>query len=277
MAKVDLCSMEWCNLVFAGKHTEYGAYKMRKDSAKRHNKAMFWLIIIALLAFALPTLIQMAKPKEKTENVSVTSLSSLKKEKAKVKDKKFEKVEPEKPKEQLVKSSIKFTAPVIKKDSEVKEEDEMKSQKELTESKVTISIADVKGNDEKNGKDIADIKHVVTQEAPKEEEDDNKVFDMVEQQPSFPGGMGELMSWIGNHLKYPPIAAENGIEGKVIIQFVVGKNGSIRDANVVRSLNPSCDKEALRVVNAMPRWLPGKQNGKEVSVKYTLPIQFKLQ
>lgn len=275
MAKVDLCSQEWCSMVFEGKNQAYGAYKMRKTSAKRHNLAMLWLVIIALLAFALPTLIQMAKPKQKEVNTMVTQLSAL--DKPKVKQKEFKKVEMEKPKEQLVKSSIKFTAPVIKKDSEVKEQDEMKSQKELTESKVTISIADVKGNDEKNGKDIADLKKIVTQEAPKEDDEDNKVFDMVEVQPSFPGGAGEMMSWIGSHLKYPAIAAENGIEGKVIVQFVVGKNGAIRDANIVRALNPSCDKEALRVVNAMPRWLPGKQNGKEVSVKFTLPITFKLQ
>ncbi|NLI35825.1 MAG: energy transducer TonB [Bacteroidales bacterium] len=275
MAKVDLCSQEWCNMVFEGKNQAYGAYKMRKTSAKRHNLAMLWLIIIALLAFALPTLIQMAKPKQKDVNTMVTQLSTL--DKPKVKQKEFKKIEMEKPKEQLVKSSIKFTAPVIKKDSEVKEQDEMKSQKELTESKVTISIADVKGNDEKNGKDIADLKKIVTQEAPKEDDDDNKVFDMVEVQPSFPGGTNEMMSWISGHLKYPAIAAENGIEGKVIVQFVVGKNGAIRDANIVRALNPSCDKEALRVVNAMPRWLPGKQNGKEVSVKFTLPITFKLQ
>lgn len=275
MPKVDLCSQEWCNMVFEGKNQAYGAYKMRKTSAKRHNLAMLWLIIIALLAFALPTLIQMAKPKQKDVNTMVTQLSTL--DKPKVKQKEFKKIEMEKPKEQLVKSSIKFTAPVIKKDSEVKEQDEMKSQKELTESKVTISIADVKGNDEKNGKDIADLKKIVTQEAPKEDDDDNKVFDMVEVQPSFPGGAGEMMSWISSHLKYPAIAAENGIEGKVIVQFVVGKNGAIRDANIVRALNPSCDKEALRVVNAMPRWLPGKQNGKEVSVKFTLPITFKLQ
>lgn len=276
MAKVDLNSTEWCEMVFEDKNKAYGAFKMRKDSPKRHNVAMIWLIIIATLAFALPTLIQMAKPKQKEEMTSVTTLSKL--EKPQVKQKEFKKIEMEKPKQQLVKSSIKFTAPIIKKDSEVKEQDEMKSQKELTESKVAISIADVKGNDDVNGKDIADLKHVVTQEAPKkEDDDDNKVFDMVEQNPSFPGGQAELMSWIGNHLKYPAIAAENGIEGKVIVQFVVGKNGAIRDAVIVRALNPSCDKEALRVVNAMPRWIPGKQNGKEVSVKFTLPITFKLQ
>jgi protein TonB len=86
-----------------------------------------------------------------------------------------------------------------------------------------------------------------------------------------------MFSWIKDHLKYPPTAQENGIEGKVIVQFVVGKDGHVRDAVIARSLDRSCDKEALRVVSAMPRWIPGKQNGKEVSVKYTLPITFKLQ
>lgn len=172
-----------------------------------------------------------------------------------------------------MKSSIKFTAPVIKKDEEVRDEDEIKSQTELTETKVAISIADVKGNDEANGKDIADLKQVVTQ-APVEEE---KVFDMVEQMPTFPGGAGELMKYIADHLKYPTIAQENGVQGRVICQFVVGSDGSVRDAKVVKTLDPYCDKEALRVIMSMPKWIPGKQNGKAVSVKYTVPIVFRLQ
>lgn len=273
MAKVDLCSMDWCELVFVGKNKAYGAYQMRKSSPKRHNMALLWLIIIAFLAFALPTLYQMAKPKEKESMTEVTALSKL--DKPEVKQKEFKKPELEKPKEQLVKSSIKFTAPVIKKDNEVREDEEMKSQKELTDSKVAISIADVKGNSD-HGKDIADIKQIVTQEAPKEEED-TQVFTYVEQMPTFPGGESEMYSWIGKNLKYPTIAAENGIEGRVIVQFVVGRNGKIRDANVVRPLNPACDKEAIRVIMSMPHWIPGKQNGKEVTVKYTLPITFKLQ
>lgn len=273
MAKIDITSLEWCDMLFANKNKAYGAYMMRQTSAKRHNKALLLLIVIAAFAFALPTLIQMAKPKHSDDMTQVTAISAIKH--AEVKQKKFERPPEEKEPEQQVKSSMKFVAPVIKKDNEVKEEDEMKSQQQLTQSNVAISIADVKGNNE-NGKDIADLKKVVTQEAPKEEED-TKVFDMVEQMPTFPGGQGELLSWIGSHLKYPTIAAENGIEGRVIVQFVVGKDGRVRDATIMRSLNPACDKEAERVVLAMPKWIPGKQNGKEVSVKYTLPITFKLQ
>lgn len=117
------------------------------------------------------------------------------------------------------------------------------------------------------------MKQVVTQ-APVEEE---KVFDMVEQMPTFPGGQAELLSFIGKNLKYPTIAQENGTQGRVICQFIVGKDGTVRDVQVVKSLDPYCDKEAIRVIRSMPRWIPGKQNGKPVTVKYTVPITFRLQ
>ena len=271
MAKVDLSSLEWCDLIFSGKNKAYGAYKMRENSPRRHNIAVILVIVIALIGFSVPTLIKMATPKQKEVMTEVTTLSQL--EEPEVKQEEMKRVEPIAPPPPALKSSIKFTAPVIKKDEEVRDEDEIKSQTELTETKVAISIADVKGNDEANGKDIADLKQVVTQ-APVEEE---KVFDMVEQMPTFPGGPNELMKYIANHLKYPTIAQENGVQGRTICQFVVGSDGAVRDAKVVKTLDPYCDKEAIRVIMAMPKWIPGKQNGKAVSVKYTVPIVFRLQ
>lgn len=270
MAKIDLTSLEWCELIFKGKNKAYGAYKMRGESAKRHNLAMLIVLVIALVGFSIPTLIKLATPKQKEEMTEVTALSQL--EEPEVPDE-MKKVQPVAPPPPALKSSIKFTAPVIKKDSEVNDDDEIKSQEELTQTKVSISIADVKGNDEANGKDIADLKQVVTQ-APVEEE---KVFDMVEQMPTFPGGQAELLSFIGKNLKYPTIAQENGTQGRVICQFIVGKDGTVRDVQVVKSLDPYCDKEAIRVIRSMPRWIPGKQNGKPVTVKYTVPITFRLQ
>ena len=145
-----------------------------------------------------------------------------------------------------------FTSGSSNCDKVVHEDDEIKSQEELTQTKVAISIADVKGNDEANGKDIADLKQVVTQAEPAEEQ----VFDMVEQMPTFPGGTTELMKYIGEHLKYPPIAAENGTQGKVICRFVIGKDGQVRDVTIARSLDPYCDKEAIRVIKSMPKWIP---------------------
>ena len=110
-----------------------------------------------------------------------------------------------------------------------------------------------------------------------EEGDETEIFEVVEQNPSFPGGDAELMKWLQKNLKYPPIAQENGIQGKVYVQFVVNKDGSIVDPKILRSADASLDKEAMRVVQAMPKWTPGKQRGKAVRVRFTLPVTFRLQ
>lgn len=99
-------------------------------------------------------------------------------------------------------------------------------------------------------------------------------FVVVEDMPTFPGG--NVQKWISKNVKYPPLAAENGIQGKVYIQFVIEKDGSITDVKVVRGVDSSLDKEAVRVIQAMPKWKPGKQRGKPVRVSYTLPINFQL-
>ena len=95
--------------------------------------------------------------------------------------------------------------------------------------------------------------------------------------PSFPGGQGALMQYLASNIKYPVLAEENGVQGRVIVQFVVGKDGSISNVKVVKSVDQSLDKEAARVVSSMPKWIPGKQNGQAVNVKYTVPVTFKLQ
>lgn len=271
MAKIDLTSQEWCQLIFEGKNQAYGAYRMRANSTKRHNIAMVIVVIIAAIGFSIPALIKLATPEQKEEMLEVTTLSKL--EEPEVKQEEMKRVEPVAPPPQLLKTTVKFTAPVIKKDSEVTEDNEIKSQEELTNAKGSISIADVKGNDEVNGKDIADLKTIVVQGEPEPE----KVFDMVEQMPTFPGGPSELMSFLSKNTKYPTIAQENGTQGRVIIQFVVERDGSISDVHVARGVDPYLDKEAVRVVKSMPKWIPGKQNGKAVRVKFTVPVLFKLQ
>lgn len=105
----------------------------------------------------------------------------------------------------------------------------------------------------------------------------NTTFDVVEQMPSFPGGQRGLMAFLSSHVVYPTIAQENGVEGRVVVGFVVEKNGSISKINIEHSVDPSLDKEAMRVVRAMPRWTPGKHNGEYVRVKYTVPIVFRLE
>ena len=232
---------------------------------------MMSVLLLALLVSAMPTLIKFATPDKVVEKmVEVAVLSQL--EEPEVKQEEFKRLDPVAPPPAL-KSSIKFTAPVIKKDEEVVEEDEIKSQSELTESKVAISIADVKGNDELNGKDIAELQEVIVKTA----EPESKPYTMVEQMPQFPGGEKELLSYIAKNLHYPTVAAENGVQGKVFIRFVVSALGIVEGVEVIRSLDPYCDKEAMRVVAALPQWIPGKQNGRNVPVYYTLPIIFKLQ
>lgn len=139
-----------------------------------------------------------------------------------------------------------------------------------------VEVADVQlasSEDTNEAVEIKEVAPVVVEEEVVEEE----IFQVVEEMPSFPGGMGELMKYLGNNIKYPPVAQENGIQGRVIIQFVVEKDGSVANPQVVKGVDPSLDKEALRVVKSMPKWNPGKQRGKAVRVKYTVPVTFRLQ
>ena len=106
---------------------------------------------------------------------------------------------------------------------------------------------------------------------------DSKIFDMVEEMPNFPGGSKELMSYLVKNIEYPASAKKDGKQGRVIIQFVVEKDGSISDVKVVRGVDPSLDQEAVRVVKAMPNWIPGKMKGNAVRVKYTVPVMFRLK
>lgn len=266
MAKIDLTSFEWRELVFQGKNKEYGAYTMRSESDKRHNRAMIIVAVVAVVGFSLPKLIEMVKPKYKETNTEVTQFAKL--EKAEVKND-IKKVEQAPPPPEL-KSSIKFVAPVIKKDEEVKDEN-MKSQDELSDTKVAISVADVKGS-EKGTVDIVDVKTAVTQE------EEEKVYQVIEQMPVFPdGGEAGLLNYINKNIKYPVIAQENGIQGKVILRFVVSKTGMVDKVEIVRSLDPACDKEAIRVVKTLPKFIPGKQNGVNVAVWYTLPVTYRLE
>jgi len=277
MAKIDLIDNSWTDLVFEGKNKEYGAYVLRRDTGKRNVKALVWVMIGIALIFAIAyanLAIQNAMKQNATIDTDVELSKLAQKKEAKVERKEPVKVEVEQKVVEKVKSSVKFTAPEIKKDDEVKPEDEIKSQDDLSKTNTAIGTFDVKGNDEAEG-EVLKAKEVVVDEKPKEEE--TKVFDVVEQMPSFPGGDAELMKFLHDHIKYPVVAEENGIQGRVIAQFVVERDGSISDVKVIKSVDPSLDKEAIRVLKSMPKWIPGKQNGSAVRVKYTVPVTFRLQ
>ena len=277
MAKIDLISRDWTEMVFEGRNKEYGAYRLRKNAGKRNLYSLITIFIAALAIWGGISLVKFVESRTKTvAQTSVAELSVLNQPKKKAEVKQQQKVKLEQPEKvvERVKSSVKFTAPVIKKDNEVKPEDELKTQDELMNTKTAIGALDVKGNDDANG-EVLKIKEAVAQPEPKPEVE--KVFDVVEQMPSFPGGPSALMEWLSNNVKYPVVAQENGVQGRVVVSFVVERDGSITDVKVVRGVDPSLDKEASRVVKAMPRWIPGKQNGSAVRVKYNVPVAFRLQ
>lgn len=276
MAKIDLISNEWADIVFQGRNKVYGAYQLRRGTSKRNIVSMIFVAAVAAVAYlglAAYNSYQEAQ-KAKFEAEMEASLLEAKKE-AKVEKKtetpKVEQVQ----KVEKVKSSIAFTPPVIKKDSEVKPEEEMKTQDELKETKTAIGAFDVKGNDEAGGTVLKAVEEIAAPEPPKHEEEQNKIFEVVEQQPQFPGG--SVNGWLADHIKYPVVAAENGISGRVVVQFVVERDGSVSQVKVVRGVDPSLDKEAQRVISSMPKWIPGKQNGQAVRSRFTVPVTFRLE
>jgi len=274
MSKIDLINNSWVDLVFEGKNQAYGAYQLRKNTGVRNVKALL-VVIIAIAAIFLAVwakvAIENAMPKA-TVNTADIELSKLaQKKEAKVERKEPVKVEMEQQKVvEKVKSSVKFTAPEIKKDDEVKPEDELKSQDELAKSNTAIGTFDVKGNDEQEG-EVLKAQEVIAEEVKEE-----PPLEVAEEMPQFPGGEQALIDYLSKHIKYPPVAEENGIQGRVVLRFVVEKDGSISQVEVIKSVDPSLDKEAIRVTKSIPHWIPGKQNGQPVRVKFTLPVTFKL-
>ena len=282
MAKIDLYDPKWVEMVFAGKNKEYGAYQLRKGTSGRNIKALLILVIAAALVggFLAWKVIEQKQAEEQQAYMEAMQLAELQKQ-AKKEEKKKEpvkqKIEPKK-EIPVARETQKFTAPVIKKDELVKEENQVKQMDKLDE-KVAVGTENKEGTKDRLAEavrsDIA-VAAPPPPPAPKPEVS-NKVFDVVEEMPHFPGGAAALQAFLSSNTKYPVVAQENGVQGRVIVSFVVERDGSITDVRVVRSVDPSLDREASRVVRSMPRWSPGKQNGSAVRVKYTVPVVFRLQ
>jgi len=275
MAKdINLISQEWNDIIFEGKHKEYGAYEMRRSSSKRHIVAFGISFLIVVFVALLPTIIsEIEKRRPVAENLTEdTVLANLQKELEEEVQKQDEIRDNSEPPPPPLKSTIQFTAPEIVESDKINEEDQMKSQDDLNESKVQISTATVEGTDEEHGMDIADLE----QHKAIAEDTDKTVHTVVEQMPEFPGGTAELLKYLSQNIKYPAVAAENGISGRVMLKFVINKNGEVGQITVISGVDPLLDKEAVRVVSTMPKWIPGKQNGKAVNVYYTVPVVFRL-
>lgn len=282
MAKIDLYDPKWVEMVFAGKNKEYGAYQLRKGTSGRNIKALLILVIAAALVggFLAWKVIEQKQAEEQQAYMEAMELAKLQQQ-AKKEEKKKEPVKPKvemKKEIPVARETQKFTAPVIKKDELVKEENQVKQMDKL-DDKVAVGTENKEGVKDRTVEAVRNDIAVAAPPPPPAPKPEvaTKIFDVVEEMPSFPGGNGALMSYLASNIKYPVVAQEIGVQGRVIVSFVVERDGSISDVRVARSVDPSLDREAQRVVKSMPRWKPGKQNGSAVRVKYTVPVVFKLQ
>ena len=285
MAKeVDLSSKEWCDFVFEGKNKDFGAYVIRTESPKRHNKAVLWTIIGALifglLAFGFVKANQYLEERRlamEGEQEEVLIDMSQDAEEPEPENERVEQPKPEVLPEEVLKS-VKVTELQIVEDDKVRKEDEIKTQDELKETETAFGQKDnEKGTEDRNVTRTLKEEVVVEKPVEKPKEVKEEVFRSVEQMPQFPGGEAALMKYLQSHINYPPMAAENNVQGKVIVQFVVDKTGKVGEVKVVRSVDKDLDREAVRVCKSLPKFTPGRQNGQAVSVWYTLPVTFKLQ
>lgn len=283
MAKdVDLTSKEWRDIVFEGKNKDFGAYKMREGSRQRHTKAVIWVlgvvaVILVLLILSVNDVF--SRPEEdqivtSTEQ-DIATFDSEEMEEEIEEEEIFELPEPEEiiaPEE--VANSQQVTDLLIVQDEEIDETKQAKDVDQVMDNEAQLGTVDI--TEGVNDLNKIEVKEQVIAE-PVVVDDEPVSIAMVEQKPSFPGGEAAMYQWLRNNIVYPPAASEEGIQGRVVVEFVVGKDGSITNARVVRTRHPALDKEALRVIKAMPNWIPGRNNGQPVKVTYTLPVTFKLQ
>lgn len=284
MAKeINLSSREWCDLVFEGKNKDFGAYVIRTESTKRHNKAVLWsiigTIIFGLLAFGYVKASQYIEERriaEWGEQIDVIVDMSQEAEDPEPEQKRLEQEKPEVLQDVL--NSIKVTELQIVEDNEVNREDEILSQDEIEQTNRAFGQTNVdNGQDDRTQFHTAVEEVVVEKKEEKPKEVKEEIHTLVEQMPQFPGGDAALMKYLSSHINYPPMAAENNVQGKVILQFVVEKDGRVGEVKIARSVDKDLDKEAIRVVKSLPKFTPGRQNGYPVRVWYTLPVNFKLQ
>ncbi len=284
MAKdVDLSSKEWTDLIFEGKNKAFGAYTLRQQSDRRHNRAMI-IVIIGLVLVLIGGYFWGMYNDYRREQKELELQAQLEQQLAAM-----EELPEEQPEEEIqqaveepvqeealpeeILNTIKDTDIAIAEDNEVTED--ITSKDEVQESTAAAGATTFdQGTDDLNV--VREHKEEIIVEEKKEPVKE-EVFTAVQQMPQFPGGDAELLKYIFTHIKYPTMAAENNIQGRVVVKFVVKKDGQVGDVVVLRGRDPDLDKEAQRVVKTLPKFIPGKMNGQAVAVWYTLPINFKLQ
>lgn len=286
MAKssVDLTSREWNDIIFAEKNKEFGAYQIRKKSDKRHNMAMLYMLMGLVVVFCLilglnkysayraeKAALELQEQREKMMAAQLAQEEEVE-EQEEPEEQKFEQPEVTVPEEVL--ATVQVTQIAIVDADQVKNEVmDMDTQKEDNTARGVVTQ---EGSDDAD-KFKAVQEQVVVKEPEPEVKKEEEIFVAVEQQAEFPGGQAALMKWLSQNVRYPETAQQNDVQGRVIVKFVVEKDGSIGTATILKGVDKDLDREALRVVKKMPRWQPGKNNGVAVRSYFNLPVVFKLQ
>ena len=286
MAKdVDLSSKEWTDVIFEGKNKEFGAYELRRQSDKRHNRAVIFVLIGLILVLIGGYFWGMYSDYRREQRelelqaqleqqlADIAAAEAEDPEEVEEVPQAVEEPQREEALPEEILNTIKDTEISIAADEEVTED--ITSKDDVAESTAAAgSTTFDQGTDDLNV--VREHKEEIIVEE-KHEPVKEEIFTAVEQMPQFPGGEGELLKYISTHIKYPTMAAENNIQGRVVVKFVVQKDGKVGEVVVLRGQDPDLDKEAVRVVKTLPNFIPGKMNGQAVSVWNTLPINFKLQ
>ena len=287
MAKrnVDLTSQEWRDLVFADKPHDFGAYQMRKESDKRHNLAALFTLIGLICVFFLilayskysdyraeQEAIALQEQREKMAAAELLQQEEEPEPEPEPEEQKFEQPEIEVPEEVL--ATVQVTQIAIVDADKV--QNEVMDMEEQKEDNTARGVVNQEGSDDAD-KFKAVQEQVIVKEPEPEKPKEEEIFVAVEQQAEFPGGQAALMKWLSNNIRYPEAAQQNDIQGRVVVKFVVEKDGSIGQATIVKGVDKDLDREALRVVKKMPKWQPGKNNGVAVRSYFNLPVTFKLQ
>lgn len=262
---------DYLDILFEGRNKTYGSYDLRRKYSERMKKSGIVVLSLCAIGFGYSVFANRAKkatpPPPPPIEVTLTEPPPI-----------DEKAPPPPPPPAEppppVKPTVAFTPPEIKKDEEIKEDKQMVEQKDLKEAAagLTTQTGDVNGIDP-GIVDNPGTGSGIVEAAPAAPE----IFKVVEQMPEFPGGEAALYKYLADNVQYPAKATNAGQQGTVRVKFVVNEDGSISNVEVPRQIGYDMDKEAIRVVSSMPRWSPGKNNGKAVKVYYQVPIKFVLQ
>ncbi|MCA0333128.1 MAG: energy transducer TonB [Bacteroidetes bacterium] len=280
MKREEILRADMLDILFEGRNKAYGAYDLRKRYPKFVARAILITVVltVAILSYSFikNKLAGFFPDKPIEVEANITNLEA---------PPPMEENEPPPPEQTAPppppeKASVQYVPPVVK--EVVAQEVEMTTVKDLKDKDPGTKTFEGDPNATDNINPLNDAPPGLFESTEKKVvakvEDENKIFTVVEQQPEFPGGTGAMYKWIGENLKYPSEARNNGLQGKVILQFTVEKNGDIANVKVVRdAVGGGAGDEAMRVVKKMPNWKPGKQNGKSVRVQFTLPVTFKLE